>query len=93
MKKSCKNKKRFVPLQKQDKKRGNEVSLYEMASKFLKIMIATIFATIQTILYWFFYIVIIGGLLVLFIGQQIQDSKVIIEDIKAERSERKKMNK
>lgn len=80
-------------MQKQDKKRGNEVSLYEMASKILKIMIATIFATLQTILYWAFYIIIVGGLLVLFIGQQIQDSKVIIEDIKAERAERKKMNK
>lgn len=80
-------------MQKQDKKRGNEVSLYEMASKFLKIMIAAIFATLQTILYWAFYIIIVGGLLVLFIGQQIQDSKVIIEDIKAERAERKKMNK
>lgn len=80
-------------MQKQDKKRGNEVSLYEMTSKFLKIMIATIFATLQTILYWAFYIIIVGGLLVLFIGQQIQDSKVIIEDIKAERAERKKMNK
>ena len=64
-----------------------------MTSKILKIMIATIFATLQTILYWAFYIVIVGGLLVLFIGQQIQDSKVIIEDIKAERAERKKMNK
>lgn len=80
-------------MQKQDKKRGNEVSLYEMTSKILKIMIATIFATLQTILYWAFYIIIVGGLLVLFIGQQIQDSKVIIEDIKAERAERKKMNK
>lgn len=80
-------------MQKQDKKRGNEVSLYKMTSKFLKIMIATIFATLQTILYWAFYIIIVGGLLVLFIGQQIQDSKVIIEDIKAERAERKKMNK
>lgn len=80
-------------MQKQDKKRGNEVSLYEMTSKKLNIMIATIFATIQTILYWAFYIVIVGGLLVLFIGQQIQDSKVIIEDIKAERAERKRMNK
>lgn len=79
-------------MQKQDKK-GNEVSLHEMTSKFLKIMIATIFATLQTILYWGFYIIIVGGLLVLFIGQQIQDSKVIIEDIKAERAERKKMNK
>ena len=56
-------------------------------------MIATIFATLQTILYWAYYIIIVGGLLVLFIGQQIQDSKVIIEDIKAERAERKKMNK
>ena len=56
-------------------------------------MIATIFATLQTILYLGFYIIIVGGLLVLFIGQQIQDSKVIIEDIKAERAERKKMNK
>ena len=56
-------------------------------------MIATIFATLQTILYWAVYIIIVGGLLVLFIGQQIQDSKVIIEDIKAERTERKKMNK
>ena len=64
-----------------------------MTSKFLKIMIATIFATLLTILYWTFYIIIVGGLLVLFIGQQIQDSKVIIEDIKAERAERKKMNK
>ena len=64
-----------------------------MTSKILKIMIATIFATLQTILYWGFYIIIVGGLLVLFIGQQIQDSKVIIEDIKAERAERKKMNK
>lgn len=64
-----------------------------MTSKILKIMIATIFATLQTILYWAFYIIIVGGLLVLFIGQQIQDSKVIIEDIKAERAERKKMNK
>ena len=64
-----------------------------MTSKILKIMIATIFVTLQTILYWAFYIVIVGGLLVLFIGQQIQDSKVIIEDIKAERAERKKMNK
>ena len=64
-----------------------------MTSKYLKIMIATIFATLQTILYWAFYIIIVGGLLVLFIGQQIQDSKVIIEDIKAERAERKKMNK
>lgn len=80
-------------MQKQDKKRGNEVSLYKMTSKFLKIMIATIFATLQTILYWAFYIIIVGGLLILFIGQQIQDSKVIIEDIKAERAERKKMNK
>lgn len=93
MQKSCIYGKRFVPLQKQDKKRGNEVSLYEMTSKKLNIMIATIFATIQTILYWAFYIVIVGGLLVLFIGQQIQDSKVIIEDIKAERAERKRMNK
>ena len=64
-----------------------------MTSKILKIMIATIFATLQTILYWAFYTIIVGGLLVLFIGQQIQDSKVIIEDIKAERAERKKMNK
>ena len=64
-----------------------------MTSKILKIMIATIFATLQTILYWTFYIIIVGGLLVLFIAQQIQDSKVIIEDIKAERAERKKMNK
>ena len=64
-----------------------------MTSKILKIMIATIFATLQTILYWVFYTIIVGGLLVLFIGQQIQDSKVIIEDIKAERAERKKMNK
>ena len=56
-------------------------------------IIATIFATLQTILYWAFYTIIVGGLLVLFIGQQIQDSKVIIEDIKAERAERKKMNK
>ena len=64
-----------------------------MTSKILKIMIATIFTTLQTILYWAFYIIIVGGLLVLFIGQQIQDSKVIIEDIKAERAERKKMNK
>ena len=64
-----------------------------MTSKFLKIMIATIFATLQTILYWAFYIIIVGGLLVLFIGQQIQDSKVIIEDIKAERAERKRGRK
>ena len=64
-----------------------------MTSKILKIMIATIFATLQTILYWAFYTIIVGGLLVLFIGQQIQDSKVIIEDIKAERAESKKMNK
>lgn len=64
-----------------------------MTSKILKIMIATIFATLQTILYWAFYTIIVGGLLVLFIDQQIQDSKVIIEDIKAERAERKKMNK
>lgn len=80
-------------MQKQDKKRGNEVSLHKMTSKFLKIMIATIFATLQTILYWAFYLIIVSGLLVLFIGQQIQDSKVIIEDIKVEMAERKKMNK
>lgn len=52
-------------------------------------MFAMIFDFIQSVFYWTFYIVIVGGGILLLLGQQIHDCRIIWGDIKLERAERR----